>query len=137
MALEKVALEDSYFVERKLYPNVDFYSGIILKALGIISFFYTLPYNDNELLNSVASSFSISSDELREALKAIPINIPRNMGRTAFKLAMGSNPECVVYSLGGTDAVQSYRNFYQTKQERFKMDWTKRKVPEWFNYAVV
>jgi len=39
----------------------------ILKALGIISFFYTLPYNDNELLNSVASSFSISSDELREA----------------------------------------------------------------------
>lgn len=39
----------------------------ILKALGIISFFYTLPYDDNELLNSVASSFSISSDELREA----------------------------------------------------------------------
>jgi len=39
----------------------------ILKALGIISFFYTLPYDDNELLNSVANSFSISSDELREA----------------------------------------------------------------------
>lgn len=39
----------------------------MLKALGIISFFYTLPYDDNELLNSVASSFSISSDELREA----------------------------------------------------------------------
>ena len=33
--LEKIALEDEYFVERKLYPNVDFYSGIILKALGI------------------------------------------------------------------------------------------------------
>lgn len=39
----------------------------ILKALGIISFFHTLPYDDNELLNSVANSFSISSDELREA----------------------------------------------------------------------
>jgi hypothetical protein len=39
----------------------------VLKALGIISFFYTLPYDDNELLNSVASSFSISGDELREA----------------------------------------------------------------------
>ena len=35
MALEKVALEDDYFVERKLYPNVDFYSGIVQKALGI------------------------------------------------------------------------------------------------------
>lgn len=33
--LEQVALEDSYFIERKLYPNVDFYSGIIYKAIGI------------------------------------------------------------------------------------------------------
>lgn len=33
--LEKIALEDEYFVQKKLYPNVDFYSGIILKALGI------------------------------------------------------------------------------------------------------
>ena len=33
--LEEIALEDSYFVERKLYPNVDFYSGIILRAMGI------------------------------------------------------------------------------------------------------
>jgi len=35
MALEKIALEDEYFVSRKLYPNVDFYSGIVYKALGI------------------------------------------------------------------------------------------------------
>lgn len=34
MELEKIALEDPYFVERKLFPNVDFYSGIILKAMG-------------------------------------------------------------------------------------------------------
>ena len=33
--LEQIALEDPYFIEKKLYPNVDFYSGIILKALGI------------------------------------------------------------------------------------------------------
>ncbi|MCV6605456.1 MAG: citrate synthase, partial [Porticoccaceae bacterium] len=33
--LEQIALEDDYFVEKKLYPNVDFYSGIILKAMGI------------------------------------------------------------------------------------------------------
>jgi citrate synthase len=35
MALEKVALEDEYFVQRNLYPNVDFYSGIIFLAMGI------------------------------------------------------------------------------------------------------
>ena len=35
MALEKVALEDEYFVSRKLYPNVDFYSGIVQRAMGI------------------------------------------------------------------------------------------------------
>ncbi|MBA2408436.1 MAG: citrate synthase [Gammaproteobacteria bacterium] len=35
MALERIALEDDYFVGRKLYPNVDFYSGIILRAMGI------------------------------------------------------------------------------------------------------
>ncbi|MEC4721451.1 citrate synthase [Noviherbaspirillum sp. CPCC 100848] len=35
MALEKIALEDDYFVQRKLYPNVDFYSGIVQSALGI------------------------------------------------------------------------------------------------------
>src|SRR4029077_8209247 len=35
MELERITLEDEYFIERKLYPNVDFYSGIILRALGL------------------------------------------------------------------------------------------------------
>ena len=35
MELERIALSDPYFIEKKLYPNVDFYSGIILKAIGI------------------------------------------------------------------------------------------------------
>jgi citrate synthase len=43
LALEKIALEDEYFVSRKLYPNVDFYSGIVYKALGIpVSMFTAL-----------------------------------------------------------------------------------------------
>ena len=42
MALEKVALEDQYFIEKKLYPNVDFYSGIILKAIGIPTSMFTV-----------------------------------------------------------------------------------------------
>ena len=43
LALEKVALEDDYFIKRKLFPNVDFYSGIVYKALGIpVSMFTAL-----------------------------------------------------------------------------------------------
>ena len=42
MELEKIALEDEYFVERKLYPNVDFYSGIILKAMGFPTSMFTV-----------------------------------------------------------------------------------------------
>ncbi|MGB4547208.1 MAG: citrate synthase [Flavobacteriaceae bacterium] len=42
--LEKEALEDSYFVERKLYPNVDFYSGIIYRALGIPTEMFTVMF---------------------------------------------------------------------------------------------
>jgi citrate synthase len=42
--LERVALEDEYFVERKLYPNVDFYSGIIYKALGIPTNMFTVMF---------------------------------------------------------------------------------------------
>ena len=41
MELEKIALSDPYFVERKLYPNVDFYSGIILKAMGFPTSMFT------------------------------------------------------------------------------------------------
>jgi citrate synthase len=41
MELERVALEDEYFVERKLYPNVDFYSGIILQAIGFPTSMFT------------------------------------------------------------------------------------------------
>jgi citrate synthase len=41
MELEKIALEDPYFVEKKLYPNVDFYSGIVQKALGIPTSLFT------------------------------------------------------------------------------------------------
>jgi len=42
MELERIALEDDYFVEKKLYPNVDFYSGIIFKAMGIPTSLFTV-----------------------------------------------------------------------------------------------
>lgn len=42
--LEAAALQDDYFIERKLYPNVDFYSGIILRALGIPKDMFTVMF---------------------------------------------------------------------------------------------
>ena len=71
----------------------------------------------------------MSDDKLRRVLAQYPKNIP-NKKQTPFKLAMKSNPECI--ALG--DPVKAYRAFYQTKQDRFKMVWTKRETPEWFVY---
>jgi hypothetical protein len=66
--------------------------------------------------------------KLRDALRAVPKNIP-DTSLTPFKLAMGSNPECI----DNSDPVGSYRSYYKTKKDRFKMAWTKRNTPEWFN----
>jgi citrate synthase len=44
MELEKIALEDEYFVDRKLFPNVDFYSGIILKSIGFPTSMFTVVF---------------------------------------------------------------------------------------------
>lgn len=69
-----------------------------------------------------------STDKLlKNALKNLPHNIPVGP-MTPQPLAMTSNPECMNYN----DIVGSYQKFYQTKQERFKMVWSKRNVPEWF-----
>ena len=66
--------------------------------------------------------------KLATMLRNKPRNIPHEQQMTPFKLAMGSNPECML-----EDAVESYRRFYETKQERFNMVWSKRPVPKWFN----
>ncbi|HUO11571.1 MAG TPA: citrate/2-methylcitrate synthase, partial [Caulobacteraceae bacterium] len=42
MELEKIALSDPYFIDRKLYPNIDFYSGITLKAMGFPTTMFTV-----------------------------------------------------------------------------------------------
>lgn len=69
-----------------------------------------------------------STDKLlREVLKQLPNKIPVGY-LTNQPLAMKANPEC----MHPNDPVRSYREFYQTKQDRFKMVWSKREVPEWF-----
>ncbi len=81
-SLEKTALEDPYFVERKLYPNVDFYSGIIYRAMGIPTEMFTVMFAVGRLPGWIAQW-----REMR--LRKEPIGRPRQVyiGETkrAFK----------------------------------------------------
>ncbi|MCK6447509.1 MAG: citrate synthase [Planctomycetes bacterium] len=62
MRLEEIALHDEYFVQRKLYPNVDFYSGIIYKALGIPVNMFTVMFAMGRLPGWIAHWLELNAD---------------------------------------------------------------------------
>ena len=63
MELEKIALKDDYFVERKLYPNVDFYSGIIYRAMGIPTDMFTVMFALGRLPGWIAQWKEMAEEE--------------------------------------------------------------------------
>ncbi len=63
--LEQIALEDEYFIEKKLYPNVDFYSGIILKAIGIPTSMFTVIFAVGRTVGWVAHWNEMIADKSR------------------------------------------------------------------------
>ncbi len=67
MELERIALNDPYFIEKKLYPNVDFYSGIILKALGIPSNMFTVIFAIGRTIGWIAHWSEMHDDGLKIA----------------------------------------------------------------------
>ena len=62
MRLEEIALSDDYFVERKLYPNVDFYSGVIYKAMGIPVNMFTVMFTMGRLPGWIAQWLEMRND---------------------------------------------------------------------------
>ena len=66
MELERIALEDEYFVEKKLYPNVDFYSGIIFRALGIPTSMFTVLFAVARTVGWVAQWNEMIEDPLQK-----------------------------------------------------------------------
>jgi len=72
MELERIALEDEYFVSKKLYPNVDFYSGIIYKALGIPRSMFTVMF-------AIARTVGWVSQWLEQEDTPTPIGRPRQV----------------------------------------------------------
>ncbi len=63
--LEKIALEDEYFIEKKLYPNVDFYSGIIMKAIGIPTDMFTVIFATGRTVGWIAHWHEMLSEPLK------------------------------------------------------------------------
>src|SRR5210317_147673 len=72
MELERIALEDEYFISKKLYPNVDFYSGIIYKALGIPRSMFTVMF-------AIARTVGWVSQWLEQEETPTPIGRPRQV----------------------------------------------------------
>lgn len=77
--LEEVALKDSYFIDRKLYPNVDFYSGIILRAIGIPLDMFTVMFAIGRMPGWIANY-----KEIHDAPR-LKINRPRQIYTGATK----------------------------------------------------
>ena len=73
--LEEVALSDDYFKEKNLYPNVDFYSGIIYKALGIPTSMFTVMFALGRSVGWVAHWREMSSDPLAKSARPRPLYI--------------------------------------------------------------
>ena len=122
------------FMERNLYKAVHFNHPCTVWTMESLhnyhwhyNHFTALAEEYEYRYNKEHKSWSLLSIPLSLA----PANIP-TVPQTPFKLAMGSNPEC----MDPEDPVGSYRKFYKTKQARFSMDWTNRSVPNWFQQAI-
>ena len=79
LELEQIALKDDYFIERKLYPNVDFYSGIVLRAMGVPTNMFTVFFAVARTIGWVAQWNEMMSDEARR------IGRPRQLYNGAVK----------------------------------------------------
>lgn len=85
MELERIALSDPYFVDKKLYPNVDFYSGIILNAIGIPTSMFTVIFALARTIGWISHWMEMQSDP------ASKIGRPRQLYTGAPTSACGSD----------------------------------------------
>jgi citrate synthase len=88
MELEKTALSDPYFIERKLYPNVDFYSGIVLRALGIPTNMFTVIFAVARTIGWISQWNEMISDPDNK------IGRPRQLYRGAVKRDYPAKGKC-------------------------------------------
>ena len=77
--LEEVALEDDYFVDRKLYPNVDFYSGIIYRAMGIPTNMFTVMFALGRLPGWIAHWKEMREDKSTRIHRPRQVYVGKNL----------------------------------------------------------
>jgi citrate synthase len=84
MELEKIALTDEYFIKRKLYPNVDFYSGVIYKAIGIPTEMFTILFTLPRLSGWLAHWYEFLDDPYNKIVR--PRQIYKGYKRRNYEL---------------------------------------------------
>jgi len=112
-ALEKVALEDDYFIKRKLYPNVDFYSGLIYKAMGFPSDFFTVLFAIPRTVGWLAHWYEFLDDKENKIVR------PRQhyLGKTAHDyVAMNKRPEVGGVEITSDASAESKRRYLGESQ---------------------
>jgi len=96
----------------------------VLKALGILSFFFTLPYNDGELLDSVAKSFLVSSDELQEAFDRLHSLDLIELNYQHVRIGEQNLSTYFFYKVFIKDQLLSFEslwnNYFEQQEHRFK-----------------
>ena len=98
LELEKIALEDEYFVSRKLYPNVDFYSGLIYEALQFPPEMFTV-------LFAIGAYAGLARAVARAARRT---RTRRSPGRSRSTPATGPSPSCPPRSAGPSSGARSW-----------------------------
>jgi len=83
MKLEQIALTDEYFISKKLYPNVDFYSGVIYKALGIPTEMFTILFTLPRLAGWLAHWYEFLDDPHNKIVR--PRQIYKGYKRREFE----------------------------------------------------
>ena len=87
MELEKIALHDDYFIEKKLYPNIDFYSGITLKAMGFPTTMFTVLFAVARTVGWIAQWKEMIEDPTSEDRPPAPALYRRHAARLRADLA--------------------------------------------------
>lgn len=95
--LEELALEDQYFVDRKLYPNVDFYSGLLLRAMGIPTNMFTVIFSIGRLAGWIAHWKEQHEDPSSRILR--PRQVYQGVNEIDIRTAI-SNPSVLVRAEG-------------------------------------
>lgn len=119
-SLNNVAeLFEQYF-ESFISDEEAFKDKRVLKALGILSFFYTLPYNDNELLNSIVESFSISGDQLRVSFDKLHDLDLIELNYEHVKIGEQNLSTYFFYKVFIKDKLLSFETLWNTYYEKFE-----------------